>query len=442
MGWNAFLFFINKSLYLSLSLLLYQNLSTNDFSLWANIQSSIFLLLLWLDCGFRKSLPRFAPEFANSTDGMNRFTRKILLFQTCLLFATSPLFFMLLSRITGISNRLLYLGILIFVVEGIVSILRLLFHSYFLQKQFNLIVSTVLLIQMATCLLCITFITKSHALLQAIFISKLISGALIIIIGAMRGKKILYRQIATKYNNSHMPSFRDFIKHSFFMWITTVMKSLTERNTLVPLFTYMLGPATANLFKIANDGALFFQRIVIKTIGTTDTSLLTYTELSPKKNELLPQMFETLLKNFIRLCVPIIVIIFVFGPQMFGTLYHGQILKLFFIMSISYLIHVLFFPFERLLEVKKWYNTLLLSHTPYTFLIILFFLFYPQIPSIGLLTLATIPHIARLTSALIMFLVVKKKFRFFFPVKFTLLILGITIILSFIALGIWHLLIG
>ena len=79
-----------------------------------------------------------------------------------------------------------------------------------------------------------------------------------------------------------------FIKHSLIMWANNNLKSLSERNFLVPFFTHIFGPGPANLFKVANDGALLFYRIAIKTIGTTDTSLLAHIETSQQHKKLMP----------------------------------------------------------------------------------------------------------------------------------------------------------
>ncbi|MCK5632793.1 hypothetical protein KAH94_03525 [bacterium] len=432
-GWNAFLFIIQKTLFISLSLLLYKNLTTRDFSLWANINSIIFLLLLWLDFGFRKSLPRFAPEFAKNSFSMRKFIQAIFLFQGGILLIAMPLFYFLAPKFAqsiglGQSIKVLYLGSILFFVEGLVAIVRLVFHSYFWQKQFNLVASAALTIQMGINLVLISFLQKNSSMLvQSIFLVKIIIGTIIFLISLWNLKKLYEKKLKQIKNESVTVKKSDFIKHSGLMWVNNSIKSLTERNFLVPLFTYTFGPATANLFKIANDGALFFQRIVIKTIGTTDTSLLAHIEAKSAKNEDFSNGFNVIIRKTTSFCIPIVVIAFIFAPKFLGLFYQPQASKLFFILLIGYLAHALLSPYERVLEVKRDYTTLLLAYIPYVFLIFSF-LWFNLLTCIGLTWSIITIQTVRLVSVLISLLCTIKRYKLPFPYKFALSLFGITLV--------------
>jgi len=192
------------------------------------------------------------------------------------------------------------------------------------------------------------------------------------------------------------------------MWGTTSLKSLTERNFLVPLFTFVLGPQQANLFKLANDAALFFQRVAIKTIGTTDTSLFAHAQM---ERGFLPGAFRALTTKLLTLCIPLLgisLLIFFSGYHLQGDQY---ISKLFFVLTVCYLLHVLLSPYERVLEVKRRYRTLLVVYIPY-FLLIALLLFCPKAGLFGSIVLI---HGVRLVSVSIAALLARAQFgvRFF-----------------------------
>src|SRR5260221_476123 len=89
-NWNAFSYVTYKILFTILSITLFITLNTTDFSTWANIQCIAYLFILWIDCGFRKSIPRYAPEYAHNKTAMKEFTNGVILFQSILLIASIP----------------------------------------------------------------------------------------------------------------------------------------------------------------------------------------------------------------------------------------------------------------------------------------------------------------------------------------------------------------
>ena len=132
--WNALAYTSYKILATALSVTLYTNVSARDFSLWANINSTVFLLLLWIDGGLRKAIPRYAPLFAHTVSEMRRFMLFVITAQMILMVLALPA----LTWIIGhVAPQLLAIGIALFAIEGIVATLRLLYHAHFWNKQFK-----------------------------------------------------------------------------------------------------------------------------------------------------------------------------------------------------------------------------------------------------------------------------------------------------------------
>ena len=415
LNWNAFLYVIHNGLFFTTSLFLYKNLSSEDFSLWANINCTVFLFLLWTDFGFRKSIPRYAPEFGANKKKIKSFITTLVSFQFFALTIETPFFFFLsrfFTRQLGLhaSENILYLGCALFFVEGMIRIIRLVYHSYFLQKQFNLLVSIVLIAQMIPIIFLIVTNNSQNALLK-LFGIKIFSG-LVILTGSLVMLLKLYKKISQsgKKETSWEKKRWEFIQHSGIMWLTSNTKSMTERNFLVPLFTFLLGHEQANIFKIANDAALFFQRVAIRTIGTTDTSLFSYTDSEKKGKNSLAKTFVTLTTKLLTLCIPLLgisSIIFFCGLHIQTNTF---ISKLSFILTVCYLLHVLLSPYQRLLEVKRKYKALFIIYIPYFLLITLLF-FSPIISSFGLLGSVIVIHGVRLVSAAIASLIAHKQFK-------------------------------
>jgi hypothetical protein len=69
-NWNATYYVVFKSSFLIRTFILFRVLTSSDFSLWASLNSMIFLLLLWSDCGLKKSIPRFAPSLKNISQSL------------------------------------------------------------------------------------------------------------------------------------------------------------------------------------------------------------------------------------------------------------------------------------------------------------------------------------------------------------------------------------
>jgi len=420
--YNALFFAFSKGLSTSMTFLLFSKLSTQDFSIWANIYSAIFLMLLWLDFGFRKSIPRYSPEFAKNKACMKKFIRYVVSFQVAVLTVATPFFLIVaiyLTKRLGIVDKigLFYLGGIMFITEGILSVLRLIYHSHFWQRQFNLQMTAIISIK-ASAIICFIFYTRNNFfLLRSIFFIEIIAGLIAIVISLIRLQS-LYKD--KSYPGDQQVNFRKtlhgFIKHSGIMWINNNLKSLTERNFMMLFLTQFLGPYAANLFKIANDGALLFYRTVKKTIGTTDTSLLAHVETLPDRKKVLPTAFKNLIKKISSLCIPLSGILLIVFSH-FGHLFKNQfILNTFLLLTTLYLAESILSPYERILEVKQRYIMLAISYTPY--IIMVLWLFFGLISSFGLFASLMVIHTFRITSYLIMILFVKYHYNnIAFPIK-------------------------
>jgi hypothetical protein len=415
LSWNAALYIIYKIFFTGLSLALFNTLRTNDYSLWANTNSIIFLFLLWIDCGMRKSVPRFIPEFLFSERSTHRFLIWISALQMILIVAATPFLYKSLSyTATALHQDSLYtitFGLALFFTQGIIAIIRLIYHSYFMQKQFNLLAIIIMTIEMI-CNLFFFFRTEHTVhFVYTLFTTKLCADVTLAVISIPLFIKLtqsgVYPELIEGADKKAMQQTnntptekkleKQFIVHSFFMWVTTAIKSLTERNFLVPLITHTAGPEAANIFKVANDGALIFYRFILKTIGTADTSLLTYAGMQNKK-DLLDNAFTKLRSRVAGLCLPllgVIVLLAVYKSVFFSSHY---VFHIFILMATCYLIETLLLPFERIIEVKRDYFRLIIGYIPY---VIIIFIITNRIliTSIGTVQFIIIVHSVRLVSA-------------------------------------------
>ena len=197
---------------------------------------------------------------------------------------------------------------------------------------------------------------------------------------------------------------------------------------MVTFLTYTIGPAGANLFKVANDAALFFYRIIIKTIGIADTSLFAHIEAAGKKHDLMPFAFKKITTKVAGLVIPFLGIICWIGFSNDSLVIENTfVFQAFFIMALGYIIETLFLPYERILEVKRRYVYLTLGYIPYVIMLILL-LTGNIIPYIGLLGSITLIHVVRLVSISIIACLARHDYKLRFPVRFLRDVLFISII--------------
>lgn len=377
--WNGFFYTIYKVLSVSLTFSLFSILSTDQFSTWATSQSLIFIIILLLDCGLKKSIPRYTTLFAQNKQAHKRFICSLLVFEFLLLLLIGiPL--LLRCAPFFISQKYLFIlkpyFILLFISEGIIALFRLVFHAHFWQKQFNMLHTSMFFIETLWNFYYLYSVSHDPQNITFLLTNK-IGASFFVILGSFIMLPFLYKKRVFTENNSLNNSFNykkivpQFIKHSAFMWASSLIKSVTERNILFPYITYALGAPVANLFKLSHDGALFFQRMALKTIGISDTALLAYAQENKQNSGQFKKAFYELFKKMLYLCFPLF-LIGIFSVQ-FNTLIYENYTTywLFIILTISYLAEVALSPFERVLETKKNYTLLWISYTPYIIGVIL-----------------------------------------------------------------------
>ncbi len=239
LSWNAFLYIAHRILSTALVFVLYRAIPSDSFSLWAALSSVVYLSLLWLDFGFRKSIARYAPVFTEHGSFV-LFTRTVLIFQISVLLLALPLFSYLLPylfvwivhREPLLSGSLRVVGSLLFVTEGLTEILRLLYHAHFLNKPFNLLYTAARLMESITSILLITHLvgitlSPSQLIITLLWI-KFFSGLLIVVVALgmlPRLYKVAQHDIP-KADSSTVSSLRPvwygFMRHSLLMWISNI----------------------------------------------------------------------------------------------------------------------------------------------------------------------------------------------------------------------------
>jgi len=436
--WNALVQIAYKLSFALLSFTLYRTLTASDYSTWAITNSAIFLVLLWADFGLRKTIPRYAPRFASSPKQMRRFIVGVTTAQTTLItLAIGPLLWLLNRWLTGTPHGAMIFPIAcaVFAIESIISVLRLLHHAHFWIKQFNQVAAIGAIVETTIDLLVIWFATTSSpsgaasgsaglssassgsadsiTILSGVLLTKVTVGAAVsIATGIMLHR--LVKQSPEQKRQHAPPSIQELLKHTSAMWVTSGLKSLSERNFMLLFFTNTLGAEVANLFKVANDAALVFYRLIIKTIGTTDTALLAHIDAAGWQKNLVMRAFEKLTVRVACLALPL------FGIAILGMIgcrnlcLDSMVLHAFTIMVIAYLMEVVLLPYERILEVKRSYGSLTRAYIPYV-IGLLALMTGKVVTSIGLLGTLLCIHIVRLVSLWLMSRTVQRTYHLHLP---------------------------
>ncbi len=400
-NWNLLLYIFYKICFITVSYKLYSKISSFYFSQWAMGNAIVFLVLLLIDPGFKKSIPRFYPLFAQDDYYYNRFIIGIITTQILILIAALIGFLHVISLFIKIPELYNILGML-FLIEGIGGVFQTIYHAHFKNKQFNFFNIMCTLLEMISNIYFIMTINNELDLIKALFITKIISGIMLILCSLFFIFQLNNDHLITKYPlKNGKKIIHDFIIHSLLMWASTAIKALTERNALFPYITHIFGENIGNDFKIAHDSALFFQRIGIKSLGSADTSLLSFTYIKSNSNKNLRQSFNLIVKiiSWITLLLGLLSILVFF--LRYTELSH-KISALFYIVVIGYIIEIYLSPYERILEVKQEYKKLWTAYIPYLFIIIGLFLiqFFTKF-YISLVYLLIIIHSSRILSSLI-----------------------------------------
>ena len=445
--WNSIFYTIYKICFLCVSFSLYYALPTQLFTLWATANSLIFLVLLWFDCGLRKSIPLYAPLFAQDKKKYHKFIIVLIISQIFIFLLTSSTLFFVLRWFAITPLLPFWICFLTCFTERITAIIQLLYHARFLQKQFNSLNSLCIMFEMFANLLAIYVNADGITLLRTTFITKIVANIIIILVAL-----IPLRRMLTDHNNvldaskEQLPPqnfnklMHNFLVHSGIMWVALILKSLSERNFLYPFIKGTTTTQTANFFKLTLDGALFFQRIALKSIDTADTVLLSYVKL--RKDSTLSRAFSKIILTTLILCIPLffISIVFFFKKQAFFAIHHisqaipAEFFVMFLLIAGSYMLEIILSPYERILEVQRNYSQLFKAYTPY--ILGYGFLIFSQAPTwMTLFQFIALTQVLRLVSSCLMAYYAQRSYQLPFPVSNTCIILGICCIISLAFIG-------
>lgn len=413
-GWNAFSYAFYKTSYMLLSCALYTRLSKSDFALWAALMSFIFLGLLFLDCGFRKSVPRYCPEFLTSPALYNTFIRCVAGIQVGILLLALPVcYYWGLPYFQKIvthhnSHFIFIIATILFLLQGCVGLLRIIYYAHFWNKQFTTITTIIGFLEFLLGMGCCFAVKSNNFLLPDILILHCLSSASIVLVTYYKMPSInFYSMTSTTIMVSESLMKRQFIVHSCFMWLANILKSLTERNFLLPYIIYTLGPTVGILFKLANDAALFFYRLALKTLSTNDTGFLSYAR---QDRGGIKKAFNTLKKTVLLLVLILISIALVGLVYVCYTtsLASQTFIIIFCVCFIGYMIEIVLSPYERILEVSLDYKALIQAYIPYCIVLTLV-LHYQLIAVAGLVPFIVVIQALRSVSSCIVAYKVKEQ---------------------------------
>lgn len=401
-----------------LTFVLYATLSVEQFALWAITNSLLFILLLWSDGGFKKSIPRFFPLLQAEKEFYLRRLSILAAVRIGVLVCTIPILYMALLHFNTTTTPL-WLICSVYATEGIAQLLQLMYHAQFLNKTFNMLRSTLLVGETVAILFIISYYSTANPIM-IIFGVKLCATSMLIVLASISLFFISPVIVEQAYIDTF--SWEEFLRHSCIMWITGILKSLSERNIIVPILAATLGNSSASIFKVAQDGALLLQRTIVKTLGSAGTAFLSY---SKENGKALVPALETLFKTTISMSIPLAFCIGFIGIKLYNST-QLVLIQLFFMMLFCYLIELLFLGYETFLEVQQYYKELCYAYLPYCAgLIVLWYALCMH--HIDLLACSVILNALRLISMFFMMQATQAKITFIYPYKLGLQVMWKTI---------------
>ncbi len=433
LSWNAFSYTVFKLTSTALTFVLFKQLNTIDFAVWTGINSLIYLILVWADMGMRKTIPAFFPLITESN--RKQYTFLLISAYTAILTIACPFALWLVSRYAyqvnlPMNNALLFASALLYFGHGLEMLFQTIFHAYLWHRTYNKMLAAIQFAYMVLVIGAAFVFTPSLAMVFYIILGKGIASLICAILSAI----LLNKRLPDSYMAFEPLSqefLQKFLKHAGLMWGAAVLKSLTERNITVPFVTYFLGPNLGNIFKVAQDGALLLQRLIFRTIGTTDTSLFAYlrnTHDASVDLHVFQHAFTKLATKLAYLAIPLIGVVWFMQCQVSccGTSAYG--FDLFFIISIGLLLELLLTPYERMLEVHADYADLAYAYLFYIVNISFIFMAIAY-GYIHLISFVIALYAVRLLSMGIMGYAVYRKYHIRYPFKKICILL--TIILTF-----------
>lgn len=418
-NWNILLYIIYKTGFVIISYLLFSILPAQYFSQWALSNAVIFLSILWIDLGFKKSIPLFYPLFCQTAASHRFFTTCIIMVQSIILIITLYPYHKILTYV-GITHYLHLYVFLLFITETLCNLFQNIYHAHFKNKFFNSLAIACTLCEIILNIYCITSNQYTpEQLLKILCLTKLLSSIGIIIgsilgLSRLKTTSLLHINVHTKTTSPSTQSalIKKFMLHSCVMWASNIIKSLTERNFLFPFFTNIYGIDTGNIFKLGNDSTLFFQRIALKSIGSSDTALLSYTQVAyPQEKHAITKALSHIFKSITYIIIFIIIASIILIATRMNSI-SSIILALFSIMTTGTIIEIILSPYERFLEVKCYYKKLWIAYTPYCIGITLLGVgLYYTIFSLSMLRVVCIIHILRIISSCLLAWQAKKVMR-------------------------------
>lgn len=396
--WNGVLFFISQCGKTVSSWILFTHLSATHYAALANVQSLVFLAVLILDLGLSRALPQFCLSFAHNARGKKQFIYTVIQAKIAITIISTLIGLGVLLYIQPILSaslsvyHLAILGFLLFIIESTRSLLRLVFYAYLWHKRYNIGESILIGIRTIMMIGTSLYYTDPQHIVYSILIIEIVISLCIVMRSLCLLPKLLKDpRYSGEKKLDHPHLLASFMKHSLAMWTITSIGTLSQRNVLVPLFSFVGNAEVASLFKVSNDMALLVERFILKTIGTTDTTLFAHATTQHIANAkhyrcVYSELWDEFHKKLLLLTIPLAgLVIFVFT-----TSDKHQVVTLFSFLSLCYLGRLLFIGYRRQLEISRKYRLLLYSMTPYGLIILLYWLLYIKIIPLTLETLLPI----------------------------------------------------
>lgn len=409
--WNGLTYLIQKLFYTGIIILLSKTISPYEFKLWVTINSGVYLLLLWIDGGIRKSIPLYISSFISKPKKLYSFLFKLILCYSFIFLAILLLYYNF--NYDGFSKfylSLILASYLFLITQGLISILRPFFQALSLNKNFNLVLLTSLLLKYISIIFLVAL--KFNIIASSILAYNILANIIVLIVSFY-----LIKKIPKNFINTNLPK-GSFAKHSFFMLIITILKSITNRNALTLLAANCLDNSNFITYKIAQSSATLFYRFKVRAMGYNGFSLLSKANSFEKNNT-----FNKILNKSLLLIIPLLIFTFLgfinFSIKIF-TFNSGNFafIKFFLLFTVFYIIYSLCICYEKLLEIEQSYKNIIKAYVPYLIGVILsaiIYIFNKNLFNSYFYIILVLIHFLKLNSSLYIVSKTKNKYNIKFP---------------------------
>ena len=339
--WNTVAYVCQRAAYTILHIYLYYHIPTTSFVAWTSLLSIIYITIYMCDAGLRKSIPLYI-----DTPYIQRWCLAVY---SVIGIAITPIviaYAYWLSPYPIIDNTsiMLYLIPLLVISQTLLIGARIVHTSQFNNRSFAYINTLWLAIEVTITIAVIEY-TQTAQAISICLASKAIFGSAAVV----HAMYTLPRSI----NTTRQSSRTLFTQHTTYMWGISIIRSLSERNVMMPVLAWIAPPDIAAIYKIVHDAVMMIYRTLIKSIDINDITIL-------RDARTRAYAFFQLSIKLINWCTVACCVLVAIDYMMTSiNAYHSLLL----VIGYSSIIEVVISPWDRLREITYDYRQPMIIYT-------------------------------------------------------------------------------